>query len=38
MNMARGSIIYENGVFHTLDLARIRAEVEGYAVPLLFGS
>ena len=38
MNMARGSIIYENGVFRTLDLARIRAEVEGYAVPLLFGS
>ena len=38
MNMARGRIIYENGVFHTLDVERIRSEVENYAVPLLFGS
>ncbi len=37
MNMARGQVIYENGVYHTLDLARIRAEVAGYALPLLFG-
>ena len=37
MNMARGQVIYENGVYHTLDPARIRAEVEGYALPLLFG-
>ncbi|MBQ3556211.1 MAG: amidohydrolase [Oscillospiraceae bacterium] len=37
MNMARGQVIYENGVYHTLDLARIRAEVTDYALPLLFG-
>ena len=38
MNMARGRIIYENGAFLTLDLERIRYEVERYALPLLFGS
>ena len=37
MNMARGQVIYENGVFFTLDMERIRAEVKNYAVPLLFG-
>ncbi|MBO5727148.1 MAG: amidohydrolase, partial [Oscillospiraceae bacterium] len=37
MNMARGQVIYENGVFSTIDLARVRAEVEEYALPLLFG-
>lgn len=37
MNMARGQVIYENGVFTTIDLDRVRAEVEGYALPLLFG-
>jgi len=37
MNMARGSIIYENGTFLTLDLERIRAEVKDYALPKLFG-
>ena len=37
MNMARGQVIYENGVFRTIDLDRVRAEVEGYALPLLFG-
>lgn len=37
MNMARGRIIYQNGVYHTLDLARIQAEVKQYALPLLFG-
>ena len=36
MNMARGKIIYENGAFLTLDLERIRAEVEGYALPHVF--
>lgn len=36
MNMARGQVIYENGVFTTIDLDRVRAEVEGYALPLLF--
>ena len=37
MNMARGKIIYKDGTFLTLDLEKIRAEVGGYALPLLFG-
>ena len=37
MNMARGKIIYENGTFLTLDLEKIRAEVERYALPHIFG-
>jgi len=37
MNMARGRVIYENGAFLTLDLEKIRAEVEGYALPHIFG-
>ena len=36
MNMARGQVIYEKGEFFTLDLERIRYEVEHYALPLLF--
>lgn len=37
MNMARGQIIYQDGVYHTLDLEQTRREVEQYALPLLFG-
>ncbi len=37
MNMARGKIIYENGQFLTLDLEKIRAEIENYALPHIFG-
>lgn len=37
MNMARGQVIYENGEFLTLDLERIRSEVEHYALPVIFG-
>ena len=37
MNMSRGQVIYENGIYHTIDLERVRAEVDGYALPLLFG-
>lgn len=37
MNMARGKIIYENGAFLTLDLEKIRAEAEHYALPRIFG-
>jgi len=37
MNMARGQIIYQNGVYRTLDLARTIHEVTQYALPLLFG-
>ena len=36
MNMARGKVIYEKGEFFTLDLEKIRAEVEGYALPRIF--
>ena len=36
MNMARGQVIYENGVFLTIDLDLVRGEVENYALPLLF--
>ena len=38
MNMARGKIIYENGTFLTLDLEKLRAEVEQYALPRIFGT
>ena len=38
MNMARGKVIYEKWEFFTLDLERIRYELEHYALPLLFGS
>ena len=37
MNMARGQVIYEKGSFLTLDLERVRWEVEHYALPLIFG-
>ena len=37
MNMARGKIIYEKGEFFTLDVEKIRSEVEDYALPLIFG-
>ena len=37
MNMARGKVIYEHGVFHTLDVERIREEMTGYALPKIFG-
>lgn len=36
MNMARGRIIYEKGEFFTLDLEKIRFEVEKYAFPHIF--
>ena len=38
MNMARGRVIYENGTYHTLDLEAIRDEVNGYALPKIFGN
>ena len=37
MNMARGNIIYKDGVFFTLDLDKIQHEVKNYALPLIFG-
>ena len=38
VNMAGGTIIYENGVFHTIDLERIIWEVEHYALQTVFGA
>ena len=38
MNMARGKVIYENGEFLTMDIERIRREIEDYAMPLVFGT
>ena len=38
MNMARGKVIYQKGDFLTIDLERVKREVEEYAMPLLFGN
>lgn len=38
MNMARGRVIYKDGDFLTIDIARVKREVAEYAVPLLFGA
>lgn len=37
LTMARGRVLYENGVFFTVDLDKIRYEVEHYAMPTMFG-
>lgn len=37
MNMSRGRVIYRNGEFLTLDYEKIRAEMQSYVLPLLFG-
>ena len=37
MNMARGKVIYKDGAFLTIDLERIKREVNDYAIPLVFG-
>lgn len=37
MNMARGKVIYKDGVFRTIDLERVKREVTDYALPLIFG-
>lgn len=37
LNMARGQIIYRDGVYRTLNFEQTRREVERYALPLLFG-
>lgn len=36
MNMARGQVIYQNGEFLTIDIERVKREVQDYALPLLF--
>ncbi len=37
MNMCRGKVIYKDGEFLTIDIERVRKEMDGYAVPKLFG-
>ena len=37
MNMARGRVIYKDGEFFTLDLEKIKDQVNHYAMPRLFG-
>ena len=37
MNMARGTVIYRDGAFLTLDLDALKEEVRRYALPLIFG-
>lgn len=36
LTMARGRVLYENGAYLTLDLEKIRWEVEHYAMPHMF--
>lgn len=36
LTMARGKILYENGVFFTVDLDKIRYEMEHYVLPHMF--
>lgn len=38
MNMARGKVIYKNGVYYTIDLEQVKREVREYALPLVFGT
>lgn len=37
MNMARGKVIYQDGQFFSIDMQRVRRELDGYALPKLFG-
>jgi 5-methylthioadenosine/S-adenosylhomocysteine deaminase len=37
LTMARGKVLYEDGQFTTLDVAKLRQEIETYALPRLFG-
>lgn len=36
LTMARGKVLYENGVFLTVDMDRVRREMESYALPTMF--
>lgn len=37
VNMCRGRVIYRNGEFLTIDLDRVRHEIDTHVLPLLFG-
>ncbi|MEG2571083.1 MAG: amidohydrolase family protein, partial [Clostridia bacterium] len=36
MTMVRGNILYENGAFTTIDIERVKDEIERYAIPHMF--
>lgn len=36
LTMARGKVLYENGEFYTVDMERVREELEGYALNHMF--
>ena len=36
MTMVRGKILYQNGVFPTIDLKKVVEELTNYAIPTLF--
>ena len=36
MTMVRGKILYQNGVFSTIDLKKVVEELTTYAIPKLF--
>lgn len=38
MNMCRGKVIYKDGAFLTIDVERVKREVEQYALPLLYAA
>ena len=38
LNMCRGKVIYQDGEFFTIDLEKVRDEMDSYTLPLLFGS
>ncbi len=38
LTMVRGSILYKNGEFLTIDIERIRREIAEYAMPVMFGN
>ena len=38
LTMVRGRILYENGVYHTIDMRSVLQEFNDYVIPLMFGN
>lgn len=38
LTQCQGKILYENGIFHTLDLVQIKKDMKEYALPRIFGA
>ncbi len=38
LTMVRGKVLYENGVYHTIDLEALRHELDSYVMPRVFGA